>query len=125
MGTTRDYLLNAIEAGDLFFAVASDGDPKIMLAYRSTESVIFARLVTSQTKMEFTRDGNSQFVDGQYSCKIESVAALPADEYAILRGLERKMRLSHSLEQARPTDDEKEALLSAVKFFKAWPLPED
>jgi|EndMetStandDraft_7_1072992.scaffolds.fasta_scaffold1675312_1 hypothetical protein len=32
MGTDREYLLNSIEVGDLFFAVASNGDPRIMLA---------------------------------------------------------------------------------------------
>jgi hypothetical protein len=125
MGETRDHLLNALEAGDIFFAVASHGDPRIMLAYRTEENAIFARLVTSQTKMEFARNGVSTFVDGDYTCTIASVAALPANEYGILRGLERKLRLSHSLDQARPTDEERGALLNAVKFFEAWPLPED
>lgn len=125
MGETRDHLLNAIEAGDIFFAVASHGDPRIMLAYRTDENTIFARLVTSQTKMEFARNGTSKFVDGDYTCTIVSVAPLPANEYSILRGLERKLRLSHSLDQARPTEDEKDALLNVVKFFKAWPLPEE
>jgi hypothetical protein len=125
MGPTRSHLLGAIEAGDIFFAVASDGDPKLMLAYGSDQSTIFARLITSQTKVEFGRDGQSKFVDGDYTCSIASVAALPVNEYGILRSLERKLRLSHSLDQARPTDDEKSALLGAVRFFKAWPLPED
>lgn len=124
MGADREYLLGAIEAGDIFFAVASNGDPRIMLAYRTDEKTIFARLVTSQTKMEFARDGASKFVDGDYTCTISSVAPLPVTEYTILRGLERKMRLSHSLEQARPTDLEKNALLGAIRFYKEWPLPE-
>lgn len=124
MRTDREYLLNAIEAGDIFLAVASNGDPRIMLAYRTDEKTIFARLVTSQTMMEFGRNGASSFVDGDYTCSIVSVAPLPVAEYAILRGLERKLRLSHSLDQGRPSEDEKNALLDAVKFFKAWPLPE-
>jgi hypothetical protein len=124
METDREYLLNAIEAGDLFLAVSSNGDPRIMLAYRTDEKTIFARLITSQTKMEFSRDGASTFVDGDYTCSIASVAPLPVTEYAVLRGLERKLRLSHSLDQGRPSDDEKNALLSVIKFFKAWPLPE-
>ena len=125
MGETREYLLNAVEAGDIFFAVSSSGDPRIMLAYRADEKTIFARLVTSQTRMEFARDGTSTFVDGDYTCTIASVAPLPVAEYAVLRGLERKLRLSHSLDQGRPTEDEKNALLGAVKFFKDWPLPEE
>jgi hypothetical protein len=125
MGKTREYLLNAVEAGDLFFAVTSGGDPRIMLAYRTDESTIFARLVTSQTKMEFSRDGRSRFVDGDYTCTIASVAPLPGNEYGVIRDLERKLRLSHSLDQAKPTEEEKAALLSAVKFYEQWPLPVD
>lgn len=124
MGTDREYLLNAIEAGDFFFAVASNGDPRIMLAYRTDEKTIFARLVTSQTKMEFARDGTSTFVDGEYTCTVASVAPLPVTEYTTLRGLERKLRLSHSLEQGRPTEAEKDVLLSVVRFYKQWPLPD-
>lgn len=96
-----------------------------MLAYRTDENAIFARLITSQTTMEFARDGASTFVDGDYTCTIASVAPLPVPEYTLLRGLERKLRLSHSLDQGRPSEDEKNALLSAIKFFKAWPLPEN
>jgi hypothetical protein len=75
--------------------------------------------------MEFTRAGQSQFVDGDYACAIASVAPLPVYEYEVLRGLERKLRLSHSLDQARPTEDEKNVLLGAVKFYQSRPLPED
>ena len=125
IGTTRSQLLNAIEAGDILYAIADNGDPKVVLVYRTDENTIFARLVTSQTRIEFTREGYSQFVDSDYTCRIASVAPLPTSEYGTLRGLERKLRLSHSLDQARLSEQEKDLLLGIVDFYKARPLPAD
>ena len=123
MGADREHLLNAIEAGDIFFAVSSSGGPGIMIAYRTDEKTIFARFVTHQTKVDFTRDGRSISVQGDERYEIFSVAPLPVAQYAIVRGLDRKLRLSHSLDQSSPDDDEKDALLNAVKLFRQWPLP--
>jgi hypothetical protein len=123
MPITRSYLLNAIEPGDVFFAVASDESPRIMLAYRTDESSIFARLVTSQTKTEFGRDGKS--VDGDEQCTIVSAAPLGVYEYGVMLGLDRKMRLFHSLEHIRLTEDEKSVLDKIEAFYRARPLPID
>lgn len=125
MPITRSYLLSAIEPGDIFFAVADDGSPKVMLAYRVDENSIFARLVTSQTKVEFGRDGKSKAVDGDYNCEIASAAPLAVHEYNVVRGLDRKMRLFHSLEHIRLTEDEKKLLLEIEAFYKARPLPSE
>ena len=65
MQDERNRVLQAIEPGDVLFGRASDGSPRIVLVYRTTDASIFARLVTSQTKMEFDRKGHSTFVDGR------------------------------------------------------------
>lgn len=121
----RDQVLRAIEPGDIVFAKASDGNSKIVLVYRMTETSIFARLVTSQTKMEFDRNGQSTFVDGDYTCRIVSAAPLPVHEHNVVLGLDRKMRLSHWASDVRLSQDEKQLLLSMDDYFQARLLPEE
>ena len=119
----RKWILGNIEVGDVVFAVADDGAPKILLVYRTTKASIFARLVTSQTKIVLNRDGRSTFVDHNYTCEIVSAAPLPVEEYEVVLGLDRKMRLAHAPEQLRLTDAEKRLLLGIDEFYKARPLP--
>lgn len=121
----RDQVLQAIEPGDVLFARASDGSPKVLFVYRATDETIYVRLVTSQTKMTFDRKGKSTFVDGNYTCKITSAAPLQAHEYNIVLGLDRKMRLSHWASDVRLTDDEKRLLLTIDDFYDARLLPDD
>jgi hypothetical protein len=51
-GKERKRLLEGILAGDVVLAVADDGLPKMLLVYMTTKAKIFARLITSQTKVE-------------------------------------------------------------------------
>jgi hypothetical protein len=124
-GTDREFVLGNIEAGDVVFAIANDGLPKILLVYRTTKESIFARLVTSQTKMVFNRKGHSTFVDHVYTCSIVSAAPLPVDEYNVVRGLDRKMRLAYSPGDGRLTEPEKRLLVGIDEFYKARLLPEE
>jgi hypothetical protein len=124
MEPERDHVLAAIEQGDVLFARANDGSSKIVLVFRTTETSIFARLITSQTKMEFDRKGHSTFVDGDYRCTITSAAPLPVQEYNVVRGLDRKMRLSHWASDIRLTEEETQLLLKMDEFYEARPLPE-
>lgn len=121
----RDQVLRAIESGDVIFAKASDGSSKLVLVHRVSETSIFARLVTSQTKMEFDRNGRTTFVDGDYTCQIVSAAPLPAHEYNVVLGLDRKMRLSHWASDVRLSQDEKKLLLTMDEYFQARMLPEE
>ena len=105
------------------FGIANDGLPKILLVYRTTKESIFARLVTSQTKMVFNRQGHSTFVDHKYTCSIVSAAPLPVNEYNVVRGLDRKMRLAYSPGDGRLTGPEKRLLIGIDEFYKARLLP--
>jgi hypothetical protein len=122
---SRDWLLNNIDAGDFVFAVADDGSPKILLVYRTTRKRIFARLITSQTKIELGRNGKSSSVEGgHYTCKIISVRPLPPHAYAIARGLDRKMRLGQPPDGYMLSKAEQQFLLQAGDYYRARPLSE-
>lgn len=124
MSKDRDRILNAIEPGDIVFAIANDGSPKVLLVYATTKHTMSARLVTSQTRIVFGRDGLSRSVDGNYTCVIASAAPLPPEPYNIVLGLDRKMRLIHSLDHVRLSEDEKRVLLELEAFYKSRPLPD-
>jgi hypothetical protein len=122
MGKERKRLLRSIAAGDVIPAVADDGLPKILLVYKTTKAKLFARLITSQTRIELGRDGKSTFVDHEYTCEIVSVRPLPPEAYAVALGLDRKMRLGQPPDGAMLTEAEQQFLLKAVDYFLARPL---
>jgi hypothetical protein len=124
MGKERDRILHAIEEGDVVFAVADDGRPKILLVYATSKDALYARLVTSQTKIELGRDGRSRAVDGDYNCTVLSAAPLDPNSYATVLGLDRKMRLVHSLDHIRLSEDEKRVLIDLEAYYKSRPLPD-
>lgn len=59
MRATRAQSLAAVKEGDIVYAIAAGGQEKLMLVYRTTPDTIFARQVTSGTRVEFGRDGFS------------------------------------------------------------------
>lgn len=60
MQPTREQNLSAIKEGDVIYGIAAGGQEKLLLVYKATPSAIFARHVTTQTKVEFGRDGRSR-----------------------------------------------------------------
>jgi hypothetical protein len=120
----RDWILAKLERGDIAFAVSSKGQGMMMLVHDRTETTILTRHVPSQTKAEFDQDGKSNTIEGVGTLTIKSAAPLPPDTYNIVLGLDRKMRLLHSLKHIRLTDDEKRILQEAENFYTARPLPE-
>ncbi len=96
-----------------------------MLVYETTATTIFGRHVPSQTKVEFDRHGRSKPIDDDETITLTSAAPLPAETYDIVLGLDRKMRLMHSIEHIRLTDDEKRVLREYEEFYDARPFPED
>ena len=121
----RDEILGKLERGDIAFGVSSEGQGMMLLVYGRNEETILTRHVPSQTKAEFDRYGRSRAIEGVGTITITSAAPLPAETYNIVLGLDRKMRLMHSIEQIRITDDEKRVLRDIEEFYKARPLPED
>ncbi len=121
----RDQILDSLERGDIAFGVSSAGQGMMMLVYDRTETTIFARHVPSQTKAEFDRAGQSRPIEGIGTITIKSAAPLPPDTYSIVLGLDRKMRLMHSIKHIRLTEDEKRVLREVESFYGERPLPED
>ena len=121
----RDQILNKLERGDIAFGVSSHGQGMMMLVYDTTETTIYTRHVPSQTKAEFDRNGLSKPIEGVGTITIKSAAPLPSETYNIVLGLDRKIRLMHSIEHIRLTEDEKRLLLEIDEFYEARPLPDD
>ena len=125
MPSARQTALNAVEVGDVIFGVAAGGQEKLMLVFKADQHSIFARHVTSQTWVEFGRDGKSKRVPDNGSCTIVSVATLPDKDLQTVRGLDQKMRTAKKYPDGVLSKAEVELLLNHDKFFKAHPLPRD
>lgn len=123
MQPAKEQVLSAIKVGDVIYGVAAGGQEKLMFVYKATPSAIFARHVTTQTKVEFGRDGRSRRCEGGGSCTIVSAAPLPAEEYEVVLGLDRKMRTGEENTDFRLSEAEIHLLLTVRDFFKARPLP--
>ena len=106
MQPTKEQVLSAIKVGDVIYGVAAGGQEKLMLVYRTTPDTIYARHVTTQTKVEFDRDGRSKRCEGGGSCTVVSVAPLPAEEHDVVLGLDCKMREAKELTDLRLTKAE-------------------
>ena len=121
----RDQILGKLERGDIAFGVSSEGQGMMFLVYDTNDTTIFTRHVPSQTKAQFDRSGSSKPIEGVGTVAIVSAAPLPADTYNIVLGLDRKMRLMHSIQHIRITDDEKRVLREIDEFYRARPLPDE
>lgn len=119
----RDHILGKLERGDIAFGLSSEGQGMMMLVYDRSEATIFARHVPSQTRVEFDRDGMSKVIEGIGTITLTSAAPLPTETYNVVLGLDRKMRLMHSVEHIRLTDDEKRVLGEYGDFYAARPFP--
>lgn len=124
MSSARKMALEAVKVGDVIFGVGAGGQEKLMLVYQADRQSIFARHVTSQTKVEFGRDGRSRRVPDRGSCTIVSIAPLSPADYEIAIGLDRKMRTAKKYPDAVVSHAEVDFLLRHDKFYKDNPLPE-
>jgi hypothetical protein len=122
--SARKRALDAIQVGDVIFGVGASGDGKLMLVYKADDRSIFARHVTTQTWVQFDREGKSRLIPTGGSCTIASTAQLPSDMHQVALGLDRKMRTAKQLSDLRLSKVEKTLLLTFDDFFKARPLPD-
>ncbi len=123
MLSARQAALDAVKVGDVVFGIAGNGQEKLMLVYKADQQSIFTRHVTSQTRVEFGRDGKSRQVTDGGSCTIVSVASLPPEDHETVLGLDQKMRTAKKYPEAVLSRAEVEFLLRHDRFFKANPLP--
>lgn len=94
-----------------------------MLVYQADRATIRARHVTTQTDVEFGRDGKSTRVEGGGSCTIVSVRPLLPETHEVVLGLDRKMRLGQFPDGFKLTGAEVQMLLDVGDYFKADLLP--
>jgi hypothetical protein len=124
MRATRAQSLAAVKQGDIVYAIAAGGQEKLMLVYRATRDTIFARHVTTQTKVEFDRDGHSKRCDGGGGCEIVSVAPLPPPEHEAALGLDRKMRRAKRPDEFKLSQGEIQLLTMKTDYYRSRPLPQ-
>ncbi len=124
MPPTRRDLLSVLKPGDVIFGVAAGGQEKLLLVTAADPTTFRARHVTSQTEVEFDRDGRSRYVEGGGSCTIVSTAALSPQDHATAIGLDRKMRTGKDYPDFVLSPAEIQLILSYAAFFRARPLPD-
>lgn len=124
MQLTRNEVLAAIKEGDVIYGVSAGGQEKLLLVDRTTPQTIFARHVTTQTRVEFRRNGQSKWCEGGGSCAIVSVAPLPADQHAVVVSLDHKLRTAVELTDLRLSQAEIRLLTTKGEFYRSHPLPE-
>jgi len=122
MKSSKLRKLKAIERDDVVLGIDGAGREKVLLVYKATKLTIFARHVTSQAKVKFGRDGLSKKIKGGGRCTIVSTRPLPPNEYAIVRGLDRKTRLGQPPDGLLLSKDEIRIILKSAAYFKARPL---
>jgi hypothetical protein len=120
---SRTQALNAIKVGDVIFGLGAGGQEKLLLVYRADSSSFSARHVTTQMTFRFGRDGRTRtYADGGY-IEIVSTARLPADQYDVTLGLDRKSAARPDYPDSILSKAEITLLLTHPKFFKAQLLP--
>lgn len=124
MSLAREHALKDVKVGDVIFGLGAGGQEKLLLVYAADATSFSARHVTSQTTVEFVRDGTCRHVEGGGTCVIVSTAALPPADYEVAIGLDRKMRTGKEYPDFVLSKAEIQLLLTHPEFFRAHPLPE-
>ncbi len=82
---SRVDLLGALVIGDIFHASCPNGASLICLVETITDLTIYARTVTHQIKINFSRETGVEIgKTGQGLCAIDSVAPLPVDLHNVI-----------------------------------------
>jgi hypothetical protein len=123
--SSRLQKLKALESGDVIFGIDAGGRGKVLLVIEASKSNFVARHVTSQATVRFGRDGHSKKIKGGGSCTIVSTRPLPAKEYGIVLGLDRKCRLGQFPDGHMLNQDEINLILKLDDYFKARPLVDE
>jgi hypothetical protein len=124
MVTSRQTALGTIKAGDIFHAETPAGTSIVCLAVVVTATVIRARDVCRQEKLDFDRrTGTAPWPLGDQGtlCMIDSVAPLPQEHHTALVGLDRKYNSGRDLsdEEAKLSEAERSALSFICDHYPA------
>jgi hypothetical protein len=125
MSSDREQALSAVRVGDVVLGMGAGGQEKLLLVHETDQTGIRARHVTTQMEFKFDRDGRTGTLADGGHCTIISVAQLPASEYQIALGLDRKMRTGKEHPDFVLSKAEIALILSKGAFYKAHPLPEE
>jgi hypothetical protein len=120
MGNGKAISLSDVKVGDLIFGLSEDGSPKLLYVYRTYPDRVLTRLVTSQTKYSFGRNGLSlQTWDGK-SCRIVPVAPLTVEERPVALGVDEKMRSAKELVDLRLSPAEVHLLSKVARRIQEY-----
>lgn len=106
------------KTGDLIFGVSEDGLPKLLYVYRTYPDRVLTRLVTSQTKYSFGRDGLSLQTWNGTPCRIIPAEPLSNDEHTTALGLDKKMRSAKTLAELKLSAAEVQLLLEVARKIR-------
>lgn len=120
---SRAEALQAITVGDLIFGLRDDGWTDMLLVCSADATTILARNVLNRTTISFGRDGEGSRVEDGRACTIVSTARLPAEQYQVAIGLDRRMGSNPEYPDTRLTEEEIKLILSYEEFFETRLLP--
>lgn len=123
MTSPRERALSLAKVGDVVFGLDPNGQGRLLLVYEVDAKGISARNVTTQAKLRFDVDGRTRQSAEHERCVIASTARLPAEDLAVVIGLDRKMRTGERYPDFVLSKDEIQFLLRFERFFAEHLLP--
>ena len=120
---SRSQSFAAISIGDLIYGLGDDGRPDLLLVHKADSTSLLARNVPNQSEYRFARDGEGRRIQDGRACTIVSTAALPAEQYQVAIGLDRRMGSKPEYPDTRLTEEEVQLILSYDRFFEKRLLP--
>lgn len=125
MASERQRALDAVRVGDVIYGISGNGNEKLLLVYEADERGFCARHITSGSRAEFDRNGQTRNIATGGSCRVMSTTTLPEKDYKVAIGLDRKMRTGKAYPDFVLSKAEIQLILTYGVFFKAHPLPEE
>ena len=108
--------------GDFLRAAGSNRPNFTCLVVVVNEQMVRARSLMGELQYDFDRQtGMARTPDGDYA--ITSIEPLPIEFYDVLRGLDRKMRLTLDKERLKLNGNEIAALLFVDGYYAKHPIP--
>jgi len=122
--TDRANALSKLVVGDIFHAQCPNGASLICMVESVTDTIIQARTVTHQIRLEFDRrTGIESGGKGETPCAVDSITPLPLDLHNVMLGMDRKMRLEPDLTKHKLNDEEKRVSVVNGTRLQARPMP--
>jgi len=119
----RKAVLARLDIGDVFHAHWPGSEASLIcLVTAVSDTVIRCRTVTTQLNLVFSRQTGVEMSADERPARIDSVAPLPPDIYAVILGIDRKSRLALEPADFKLSDAEKRAFVYLTGHYSSKPI---